>query len=99
MDKKLSNVTERFLRYVKVDTRSADGVESIPSTQKQFNLARMIEAEMREIGLEDVRLDGHCYVYGFIPATDESLPTLGFIAHMDTVEWAGEQSVNPRIVE
>ena len=99
MDKKLSNVTERFLRYVKVDTRSADGVESIPSTQKQFNLARMIEAEMREMGLEDVRLDGHCYVYGFVPATDESLPTLGFIAHMDTVEWAGEQSVNPRIVE
>lgn len=41
MDKKLSNVTERFLRYVKVDTRSADGVESIPSTQKQFNLARI----------------------------------------------------------
>ena len=99
MDKKLSNVTERFLRYVKVDTRSADGVESIPSTQKQFNLARMIEAEMKEIGLEDVRLDEHCYVYGFIPATDASLPTLGFIAHMDTVEWAGEQSVNPRIVE
>ena len=99
MDKKLSNVTERFLRYVKVDTRSADGVESIPSTQKQFDLARMIEAEMKEIGLEDVRLDEHCYVYGFIPATDASLPTLGFIAHMDTVEWAGEQSVNPRIVE
>lgn len=99
MDKKLSNVTERFLRYVKVDTRSADGVKSIPSTQKQFNLARMIEAEMKEIGLEDVRLDEHCYVYGFIPATDASLPTLGFIAHMDTVEWAGEQSVNPRIVE
>ena len=99
MDKKLSNVTERFLRYVKVDTRSADGAESIPSTQKQFNLARMIEAEMKEIGLEDVRLDEHCYVYGFIPATDASLPTLGFIAHMDTVEWAGEQSVNPRIVE
>ena len=99
MDKKLSNVTERFLRYVKVDTRSADGVESIPSTQKQFNLARMIEAEMREMGLEDVRLDEHCYVYGFIPATDESLPTLGFIAHMDTVEWTGEQSVSPRIVE
>ena len=99
MDKKLSNVTERFLRYVKVDTRSADGVESIPSTQKQFNLARMIEAEMKEIGLEDVRLDEHCYVYGFIPATDASLPTLGFIAHMDTVEWTGEQSVSPRIVE
>ena len=99
MDKKLSNVTERFLRYVKVDTRSADGVESIPSTQKQFDLARMIEAEMKEIGLEDVRLDEHCYVYGFIPATDASLPTLGFIAHMDTVEWTGEQSVSPRIVE
>ncbi len=99
MNKELSAVTERFLRYVKVDTRSKDGVDAIPSTEKQFNLARIIEAEMREIGLEDVRLDEHCYVYGFVPATDESLPTLGFIAHMDTVEWTGEQGVNPRIVE
>ena len=98
MDKKLSNVTERFLRYVKVDTRSADGVESIPSTQKQFNLARMIEAEMKEIGLEDVRLDEHCYVYGFIPATDASLPTLGFIAHMDTAPDLSGKDVRPQII-
>lgn len=99
MVKKLPTVAERFLKYVKVDTRSADGVDEIPSTSRQFDLARMIEAEMKEMGLCDVRCDEHCYVYGFVPATDEGLPTLGFIAHMDTVAWRGEHGVSPRIVE
>lgn len=99
MSKELSNVAKRFLKYVSVDTRSRDDADAIPSTQKQFDLARLIEAEMKELGLENVKLDEHCYVYGYVPATDPSLPTLGFIAHMDTVEWKGEQCVLPRIVE
>ncbi len=99
MVKNLPTVAQRFLKYVKVDTRSKDGVEEIPSTQRQFDLARIIEAEMKEIGLSDVHMDEHCYVYGYVPATDEGLPTLGFIAHMDTVAWYGEHGVNPRIVE
>ncbi len=99
MSKELSNVVKRFLKYVSVDTRSRDDADAIPSTQKQFDLARLIEAEMKELGLENVKLDEHCYVYGYVPATDPSLPTLGFIAHMDTVEWKGEQCVLPRIVE
>lgn len=99
MSKELSNVVKRFLKYVSVDTRSRDDADAIPSTQKQFDLARLTEAEMKELGLENVKLDEHCYVYGYVPATDPSLPTLGFIAHMDTVEWKGEQCVLPRIVE
>ena len=99
MSKELSNVVKRFLKYVSVDTRSRDDADAIPSTQKQFDLARLIEAEMKELGLENVKLDEHCYVYGYVPATDPSLPTLGFIAYMDTVEWKGEQCVLPRIVE
>ena len=99
MSKELSNVVKRFLKYVSVDTRSRDDADAIPSTQKQFDLARLIEAEMKELSLENVKLDEHCYVYGYVPATDPSLPTLGFIAHMDTVEWKGEQCVLPRIVE
>ena len=99
MSKELSNVVKRFLKYVSVDTRSRDDADAIPSTQKQFDLARLIAAEMKELGLENVKLDEHCYVYGYVPATDPSLPTLGFIAHMDTVEWKGEQCVLPRIVE
>lgn len=99
MVKNLPPVAARFLRYVKVDTRSADGVESIPSTQRQFDLAKIIAEEMRELGLCNVKLDDHCYVYGYIPATDDTLPTLGFIAHMDTVAWRGEHGVSPRIIE
>lgn len=90
--------TERFLKYVSYDTQSAQDQQNIPSTDKQFALANALAAEMREMGLTGVQVDEHCYVYGFLPETAPDLPTLGFIAHMDTSPDAPGGNVRPRIV-
>ena len=95
----MESVTQRFLRYVSIDTQSADGAERIPSTEKQFALANLLVEEMRAMGIADARMDEHCYVYGSIPATAEGLPALGFIAHMDTSPDAPGCNVHPRIVQ
>ena len=63
------DVLERFLRYARIDTQSAAGVEASPSTEKQLDLARLLRDELEEIGLEDVRLDEYGYVYGSLPAS------------------------------
>lgn len=76
---------DRFLRYVKVDTQSEFGVEKIPSTDKQFILANQIVEELKAIGLSDVEIDDHCYIMATLPAnTDKKIPTVGFVAHIDT---------------
>ena len=80
----MHQVEERFLKYVGFDTTSCPDQEQIPSTQKQFALAKALVEEMQAMGLSRVRMDEHGYVYAALPATDESLPTMGLIAHMDT---------------
>ncbi|WMX16987.1 MULTISPECIES: peptidase T [unclassified Aureispira] len=78
-------ILDRFLRYVKVDTQSEFGVEKIPSTDKQFILANQIVEELKAIGLSDVEIDDHCYIMATLPAnTDKKIPTVGFVAHIDT---------------
>ena len=78
-------ILERFLRYVKVDTQSEFGVDKIPSTDKQFVLAKQIAEELKTIGLSDVTLDEHCYIMATLPAnTNKKIPTVGFVAHIDT---------------
>lgn len=94
----MKSVAQRFLRYVSLDTQSADGAEQIPSTEKQFALANLLVKEMHAMGISDARVDAHCYVYGSIPATEQGLPALGFIAHMDTSPDASGEGVRPRIV-
>lgn len=96
-----SPVIQRFLRYVQIDTQSAEGAGQVPSTQKQLDLARLLVDELLAMGITDARLDGHGYVYGTIPATPglEALPALGFLAHMDTSPAVSGQGVTPRIVE
>lgn len=88
---------ERFLRYVVVPTPSDETSETHPSSQCQFNLARILEAEMKMLGLSDVRLTDQCYLYGKLPATPgyEDKPALGFIAHMDTVDVFCDRPVRP----
>lgn len=96
----MEKVTEKFLRYVKVDTQSLDDIESVPSTEKQRDLANMLVNELKEMGASDVRLDEHCYVYATIPSNiDKELPVLGFISHMDTSNAISGKDVTPRIVE
>ena len=94
------NILERFLRYAKIDTQSAEGQAGVPSTEKQFDLARLLKAEMESMGLKDVSLDEHCYVMGTLPAnTDEKLPRIGFISHMDTSPDASGKDVKPIVWE
>ena len=77
---------ERLIRYCKVDTQSNPDNENVtPSSEKQFDLAKMLKQELEELGLEDVTLDEHCYVYAWLPSNVEgAAKTVGFIAHMDT---------------
>lgn len=82
----VESVKQRFQRYVKIDTQSKDEVEKVPSTEKQFVLAKMLVEELKDLGLEDAEVDEHCYVMATLPASPgyEEKPTIGFMAHMDT---------------
>ena len=90
---------ERLLNYVRYDTASDENSPTCPSTQKQLVLAKALCEEMKAMGISDARVDADGYVYGSIPATDESLPAIGLIAHMDVVDCAPSLPMNARIVE
>lgn len=92
-------VVDRLIRYAKIDTQSMPDQECTPSTQKQFDLAHVLVAEMKELGLSDVYVDEHCYVYGTLPSNiDASVPVIGFIAHMDTAPDFSGAGVDPQII-
>jgi tripeptide aminopeptidase len=92
-------VTERFLRYVVIDTQSDPASPTCPSTEKQKDLGRLLAAELREIGLLDAHLDEHCYVYATVPAnTDKRVPVICFCSHMDTSPDCSGSHVRPQIV-
>ena len=93
-------IVERFLKYVSFDTQSAEDSGTTPSTEKQWILARYLKEELEGIGLTEVEIDEHAYVYATLPAnTDKPLPTVGFIAHMDTSPDCSGKDVKPRIVK
>ena len=92
------DVLERFLRYVRIDTQSAHGVDASPSTEKQLDLARLLRDELEQIGLEDVRLDEYGYVYGSLSGV-ESAPAIGLIAHVDTSPDVTATGVKPQVHE
>ncbi|MBQ1482259.1 MAG: peptidase T [Erysipelotrichaceae bacterium] len=89
---------DRLLDYVSYETTSAEDSETTPSTPGQWDLAKHLKQELEDLGLEQVRLDEHCYVYGYLPG-DPAYLTLGLIAHMDTSEQASGKDVKPRIIE
>ena len=90
----------RFLRYVGFDTQSDEEGKGCPSTERQMAFARYLADELKEAGLEEVELDGHGYLYATLPAnTEEDVPTVGFIAHIDTSPDCSGKDVKPRIVE
>ncbi|MBK8465030.1 MAG: peptidase T [Chloracidobacterium sp.] len=87
----------RFLRYIKIDTQSAEDQPTNPSTKKQFDLARLLERELKDLGVENVRVSEFAVVYGMIPgnlADNSKVPTIGFIAHMDTSPAVSGANVN-----
>lgn len=99
-----STVIENFLRYIKIDTQSLEEYsENVPSTSKQHDLAKVLFDELNQMGASDVRYDReHCYIYATIPSNIEgenSVPAIGFVAHMDTSEAVSGKDVNPRIIE
>ena len=94
------NVTDRFLRYVVIDTQSDPSSPTCPSTEKQKNLGRLLAAELKAIGLADAHLDAHGYVYATIPAnTDKKVPVICFCSHMDTSPDCSGANVKPQIVK
>jgi tripeptide aminopeptidase len=101
LNKKLKkmNLVERFLRYVSFDTQSDDNSGVTPSTPKQMVFAQYLKNELEALGLEEIELDDHGYLYATLPAnTDKEVPTIGFIAHMDTSPDMTGAGVTPRIV-
>ena len=92
---------ERLIKYAKVSTASEEGIGVSPSTPRQFDLARLLVDELRELGVADAEVTDTCYVYGHLPATPghEGAPCLGFIAHMDTSPDFSGENVKPRVIE
>jgi len=96
----LSAVVERFLKYVKYDTKSDENSSTVPTTKSQLVLAKDLAKELEGIGLQDVSLDENGYVFATLPSNmDKEVPTVGFIAHMDTSPDMPGLNVKPRIVE
>ncbi|MGV2940209.1 peptidase T [Mesobacillus sp. LC4] len=95
-----NEIIERFTSYVKVDTQSNEDSETTPSTAGQLTLANMLVEELKTIGMEEVSIDDHGYVMATLPAnTDKNVPTIGFLAHVDTATDFTGKNVNPQIVE
>ena len=92
---------ERFLIYVKIHTASSERDDRTPTEEREFDLSRALEKEMRGLGMERVFVDEHAYVYGFLPATPgcEDRPCVGFIAHLDTIPDFSGENVKPQLVE
>lgn len=96
----MSNVVDRFLRYVKIDTQADDKSATIPSSSKQLDLARMLTDELKALGLQDISLDDKGYVMATLPSNlDKEVPVIGFVAHMDTSPASPGKDVKPQIVK
>src|SRR5690606_17785085 len=94
------DLIDRFTTYVKVDTRSNGNSSTTPSTPGQMELAHLLVKELEAIGMSDVTVDEHAYVMATLPAnTDKDIPTIGFLAHLDTATEFTGKNVKPQIVE
>ncbi len=93
-------ITERFLRYVKIDTQSNPNSEKTPSTEKQWDLARLLADELKEMGMAEVEIDENAYVMATLPKNiSEDVPVIGFVSHFDTSPDFSGTNVNPQIIE
>lgn len=103
----MSEITDelltRFLRYVNIPSQSQAGAATVPSTPSQWNLARLLEAELELLDLEDVHLSDHCVLTGYLPASlpkgfTGSVPKIGFCCHLDTVDVNLSPTIHPHLV-
>lgn len=91
---------ERFTSYVKIDTQSDETSDQTPSTKKQWDLAKKLVEELKEIGMSNVTVDEHAYVMATLPSnTNKKVPTIGFLAHLDTATDFTGKGVNPQVID
>lgn len=96
----MKKVEERFLEYIKVDTKSDETTRTTPSTKGQLEFGKILANELKDLGLSDVRISNDGYVYATLERnSDKEVPTIGFISHMDTAPDMDGKCVNPKIVE
>ena len=96
----MDKIVERFKRYIAVDTRSDADSETVPSTKGQLELGKLLVEELNQLGLENVKQDQNGYIYAELPSnTAEEVPTIGFIAHLDTSPDLDGQVTNPQLVD
>ncbi|WP_072895224.1 peptidase T [Clostridium fallax] len=96
----MMNVTERFLNYVKVNTKSDETTGTTPSTKGQLELGKILAEELKSLGVKDVTISEFGYVYGTLPSnTSKKLPTIGFISHMDTSPDMSGENIKPQFVK
>jgi tripeptide aminopeptidase len=94
----MKDIQERFIKYVTVDTQSDPNNEAFPSTEKQWNLAKILFEDLKSIGLHDITLDENCYIMATLPSNvNFVVPTIGFIAHIDTSPDFTATHVNPQV--
>jgi tripeptide aminopeptidase len=94
------HITDRFIKYVKIDTESDPNNPAFPSTEKQWNLAHVLVAELKEIGMDEVTLDDNCYIMATLPSNiNYKVPTIGFVSHIDTSPDFTGANVQPQIHE
>jgi len=97
----MQKLLERFIRYAKINTQSDEQVtDRTPTTDNQWELARLLEAELKELGLPEVNLDEKCFLTAVLPAnTDKDIPTIGLLAHIDTTSDFTADGVSPQVIE
>lgn len=96
----MSNVVEKFINYISFDTRSNEEVETVPTTSGQLVLGKALVKELEEMGMKEVSIDKNGYVMATLPSnTTKEIPTIGFIAHMDTSPEISGKNINPKFIE
>ncbi|HIU37435.1 MAG TPA: peptidase T [Candidatus Aphodousia faecigallinarum] len=95
---KAQALVERFLSYLAISSQSDPKNKEVPSSEGQWTMARVLEAGLKEFGLQDVEVDEHGNVTGFLPGTVENVPTIGFVAHVDTVDVGLSPDVHPQVI-
>ena len=96
----MSKVVEKFTKYIKFDTRSDEEINTVPTTSGQMVLAKELSKELKKIGMRDVSIDENGYVMASLPSNvNKEVPTIGFIAHMDTSPEVSGMNVNPKFIE
>ena len=97
---KKNHITDRFIKYVTIDTESDPKNPAFPSTKKQWNLARVLVEDLKKIGMQDVDLDENCYIMATLPSNiKHSAATIGFVAHIDTSPDFTGKNIKPQIIE